>query len=86
MTKAETLKAQVIDLLTYLLNDKEADITSGIEEGIYQAEDNVNTLNAIEEGKQLVEQFKGYKPAIYIYVDGGNIQGASATEHLSFNL
>lgn len=83
MTNAQTLKTKIIFLLEQLLTDQEDEITSGIEEGLYKASENVETLQDIEDGKKLLEEFKNYKPEIYLYITGGNLQGISATENMT---
>lgn len=80
MTNAETLKANIISLLEEMLNEKEMDITSGVEEGIYDAEENKDTLAGIDLSRKMIEEFKFYQPKIYLYIEGGNLQGVSATE------
>lgn len=86
MTHAQKLKVNIIVLLNSLLDDQEEDITTGIEDGLYKADENVKNLQEIEDNRKLVAEFKAYQPAIYIYVSGGNTQGASATEDIIFNL
>ena len=84
-TNYENLRARLIEIYNRLLSDYEEDIESGIDETIYEEEDNVETRMFIEEAKKVIEDFTKYEPAIYIYIEGYNIQGISGTEKISIN-
>jgi hypothetical protein len=84
-TKFENLKNRFIEIYSTLLESYENDIENGIEEGIYKAEDNTETRAFIAEAKKVKEDFEKYSPSIYIYIEGGLIQGVSATEDISIN-
>lgn len=77
-TKLDELKAKVIAIARERLEEQREEINSGIEEGIYEEADNVETLAQIEENLKLVDAFEAEKADVYIFVEGGNIQGASA--------
>lgn len=85
-TKSELLKSSVLEIARKLLQDKENDIESGIEEGIYSAKDNIETRKFIADAKAVLSEFEKHQPAIYVMLEGGNIQGASATCDIDFNL
>lgn len=84
-TKAESLKNRVLEIARQLLNNYEEDIESGIEDGTYEANDNIETRKLIAEAKVIFDEFEQHQPAIYICVKGGNIQGASANCEIDFN-
>lgn len=84
-TNYENLRARLIEIYNKLLSDHEHDIESGIDENIYEEEDNIETRMFIEEAKKVIEDFTKYEPAIYIYIEGNNIQGISGTEKMSIN-
>lgn len=85
-TKAQQLKQYVIALALDLLTDQEQEIESGIEEGLYDREENKETLQRIEEQRKQIKEYENYQPAVFVFVEGGLIQGASGTENISFNL
>lgn len=85
-TKGELISDNLLEVAKELLRHYEEDIASGLEDGTYDKEDNVETLAFIAKAEKTIKDFEEYQPAIYLYVEGGNIQGASATESLSFNL
>jgi hypothetical protein len=85
-TKAEKLKAKIIAMLREYMDNDEEEKSSGVEEGIYDKEENDEYLAIIEQNKLLVDEFEQYHPSIYIYIEGGALQGASATEAMWFNL
>lgn len=84
-TNYENLRARLIEIYNKLLSDYEHDIESGIDENIYEEEHNIETRMFIEEAKKVIEDFTKYEPAIYIYIEGNNIQGISGTENISIN-
>lgn len=80
-TNFSKLKDELAERFSTLINDFETDIESGIKEGIYSEEDNVENRKFIKETKEMLEQFIKYHPAVYIYVEGGMVQGASVSEN-----
>jgi len=82
-TQNEQLKAKLIALAQELLNRYETDIESGIEDGTYEAEENIETRQFIAEGKQTIEQFNQQENQVLIFVEGGIVQGASATQKIN---
>lgn len=84
-TNYENLKAQLIDICNKLLTEYENDIETGIKEGIYDAEDNEDNRKFIKDAHKVIGEFTQYEPAIYIYIEGYNIQGISGTEKISVN-
>jgi hypothetical protein len=80
-TKSDELKQQIIDTLTRMVDDfeftNEDEITDGKNEGI---------KTQINETRELIERFKNDIPEIYIYVEGGNIQGISANQDVAVNI
>lgn len=82
----ETLKSRIIALLRGYIDDSYEDKRTGVDEGIYDKEENDKYFADIEEHRKLVEEFENYTPSVYVYVEGGNISGASATERITFNL
>lgn len=86
MTISETLRAKMIEITKDLLDKYEEDITTGLEDGTYKEADNVETLAYIEECKKVIAEFEQDRTAIYIYVSGGLVQGASATCKMSFDV
>lgn len=85
-TKFELLKKKILKIANELLDKEEADIESGVGEGIYDAEDNTDTLAAIEKQRQLLKTFEGQQPAIYLCIEGGNLQGISANCEIDVNV
>jgi hypothetical protein len=81
-TQYDSLKARVIELYKTLLEKFDNDIESGIDEGIYEEKENVETRALIEEATKIIEDFKKYQPVLYMYIEGGQIQGMSATENI----
>lgn len=79
-TKHEKAKSRFLEIFAELLNNYEEDIESGIEDGTYEEEDNVESRAMIKEGNELLEYFKTYQPSIYGYIQGGNLQGISVSE------
>lgn len=57
-TKNEELRLKVIQLVKTLLNDYETDIETGIEDGTYEAAENVDSRNFIKESKELIDAFE----------------------------
>lgn len=82
----ETLKSRIIALLRGYIDASYEDKRTGVDEGIYDKKESKKYFADIEEHRKLVEEFENYKPSVYVYVEGGNIQGASGTEHINFNL
>ena len=85
-TKATKLRSKVIKLFHVFLNTYAEDIESGIEEGIYKASENVESRALIAEARETIAEFEAYAPAVYVRVQGGLVQGASATEVIAFNI
>lgn len=85
-SRYQRLKGKVIRTYQELLDTYEEDIETGIQEGIYIASENVQTRKFIQKCKEVLAEFTAYQPCIYVFVEGGNIQGASATEPIGFNL
>lgn len=81
-TRYDELKANLISTFTALLIGYENDIESGIKEGIYVAEENIENRLLIKQSIEMIKEFQQYCPVIYMYVDGGQIQGMSATENI----
>ena len=81
-TKYESLKARLIKICQTLLEAFENDIESGIADGIYEKKDNRGNRKLIKEAKELIRDFSQYWPSIYMYVEGGQIQGISGTENI----
>jgi hypothetical protein len=82
ITQYDTLKENLIVAFTTLLSDFENDIESGINEGIYLEKDNVDNRVFIKNAKMILSDFKQYCPRVYMYTEGGQIQGMSATENV----
>lgn len=85
-TQYQDLKTRLTEIYNTLLNAFETDITPGLEDGTYEKEENTDNLALIEEAKQALTKFVEYRPEIYIYIEGGNIQGISATESIGVNI
>lgn len=84
--KFDELKASIIKNARQLIDDWESDIDSGIEEGIYEEEDNEDNYKRIEQMRKELDDFEAMDPAIYTYVEGGNIQGHSVNCRMSINV
>jgi hypothetical protein len=85
-TQNDLLKEKVISIAKKLLAEYKEDIETGIEERIYVAEDNVDNLKWIEQSEKEIDQFTAHVPNVYIFVEGGNIQGASADSSVFFQV
>lgn len=86
MTKQEILKVALIARFIDLVNEKINDIETGIEEGLYDREENAETLASLEEDLKLAEELTKAKSEIYAYISGGVLQGISATCKMGVNL
>lgn len=86
LTKSDLLKSRIIAGFSELLAIHKDDVESGISEGIYNANENVKTLRWIEKMEKAIDAFSKYKPTIYVYVEGGNVQGASADCGIQFEI
>lgn len=84
--KLDIAKEQIIDLLRRYIDNAEEEILTGISDGIYSKKDNKENLAAFKEQRKFISYFEQWVPSIYVYVEGGNIQGASATANINFNL
>ncbi len=85
-TSADKLKQQVLRIAGGLLTDLKEDIVTGVEDGLYEKNENVRRLQWIEKAFQALETFREFSPTIYICVEGGLVQGASADADLTVNL
>jgi len=72
-TNAEVLKARVLEIARTLLD-------------AFEEDENKENLAFIVEAKAKFDEFEKHQPAIYLYVEGGVLQGASATCEMDFNL
>lgn len=70
VTKAEGMKKQIIKMMNKLLNE-------------FEKNGKATDRMFIDHCKQKLREFKSYTPEIFIYVEGGNVQGASATEPMT---
>lgn len=82
VTHYDRLKSRLIKIYNTLHAAFEEDIESGIDDKIYEAKENIDNRNLIEEAKKVIEEFCRYQPAIYMYVEEGQVQGMSATENV----
>lgn len=86
-THIQHLRSSVVSNLIELADKEIEDIESGIEEGLYEKD--MANMDRLDELKMMIEdakQLRDYVPSIFVIVEGGNIQGASATEPITFNL
>lgn len=86
MTTQQQLKTEALKCANELLDAYETDIETGIDDGTYSAKDNKETRKFIAQCKDIFKKLESYTPAVYVYVEGGNIQGASGTEQIEFFL
>jgi hypothetical protein len=77
LTKGDELKQRVIQELTRMVNDFEFTNEDDMNDGIKQQ---------INETRELIEEFKNLTPEVFIFVQGGNIQGISANTDVSINI
>lgn len=85
-TVAEAKRARFLEIFEALLDSYEEDIESGLDEGIYEESENEETVSFIAEAREALEFQRRYRPEVYAYIEGGNLQGVSATEPVSFEL
>lgn len=85
-TKHDQLRARLLEITEQLLTDYENDIESGIEDGTYEEAENVDTRAFIAEAKDVIERSKNDLIEVLVFVEGGAIQGASATHSMEFTL
>lgn len=85
-TKHDQLRTRLLEISDQLLSDYENDIESGIEDGTYEEKENIETRAFIAEAKEVIEQSKNEVIEVLVFVEGGAIQGASATHSLEFTL
>lgn len=85
-TKRDELQKELLIALRDLIQEKREDIESGMGDGTYDdepdegKEDGHNTLllEHLDELDAAIDEFENEQPTIYIMVEGGNVQGASA--------
>lgn len=82
-TICEQKKARFFELFEIFYQAFDNDINSGLEDGTYEEKDNVENLALIDEAETLLEEMKEYTPEIYLYIEGGNLQGISGTEGIA---
>lgn len=85
-TLQDEKKARLIEMFNTLLDSYEEDIESGIEDEIYEADDNVETRKFIEDARTAIKEFEEYRPAIYILFEGNSYQGAHVSECVSIEV
>lgn len=85
-TKNDDLKKEIIDILNSLLDSYETDINSGVEDGTYEKKENTENLKWIDYCKDKIIKYTSSKPAVYVLVKGGLIQGASANQSIDFTV
>lgn len=85
-TKSAALKAEVLKIARQLLADYAEDIETGIDDGTYTKKENVKNRQFIADAEKTLNEFEKELPEVFVYVDGGVLQGASATVPLVFNL
>lgn len=85
-TKSQKLRDDIIATMEELLDKVEQEIVSGIEDGMYEEEENEEPLKRIAQSRRLLDKFKKDIPSIYIFVEGGNIQGISNNQPMSINI
>jgi hypothetical protein len=79
-------KAKFFEMFQSLLDSYETDITTGLEDGTYKESENVETQQFIKDCKAQLAIMQTYTPTVYAYIEGGNLQGVSATEAMEFKL
>ncbi len=77
-TKSDRLKEQIIRITRELLVALKEDIETGIQDGLYDKTHNRWRLKRIAKAEQAIDAFEAFVPSLYIYVEGGNIQGITA--------
>ncbi len=80
-TKAEQLKAKVLEAATYYMERTERYMKGFM--GQLEIEGDLEKIN---ECKELLKEFRDYTPKVYVYVEGGMVQGASGSEPIEFNI
>lgn len=85
-TRHDQLKARLLEIAEQLLTDYENDIESGISDGTYEEAENIDTRKFIAEAKEVIEQSKNEVIEVLVFVEGGMIQGASATNSMEFTV
>lgn len=83
-TIQDELKKHVLEIARSFVQSFEEDIESGIEEGTYKESENVETRKQIRDAYALFDAFEASKPDVYVLVEGGKIQGVSATCSVGF--
>lgn len=86
ITIAAAKRARFLELFDGLLSSYREDIETGIESSLYDPNENIETQAFIKECEDALAEQKEYRPAIYVYVEGGNVQGMSGTELIDVNL
>lgn len=86
-TKAQLLKSSLLSSVIELASAKIEDIETGIKEGLYEDDQaNKDELKRLNYLLKEAKDFEAYEPSIYIYVEGGNIQGISGSETIDVNI
>lgn len=85
-TNSDTLKERVLEIARELLRIFEEDIESGIEDGTYNEKENKDNRSFIAEAHEKFDAFEKDQPAVYVYSEGGKVQGASANCEMDFEI
>jgi hypothetical protein len=86
-TASMKLKAKILAILKDLLNNYADDLESGIDDGLYTNKaDNERNRQFVTKTEKLIEEFQKDQPVLYIYVEGGLIQGISSTVPIGLNI
>jgi hypothetical protein len=84
--KNDLLKKKIIEMTKQLLSDFKTDMESGVADGTYNKAENIQHLEWIAESEKEIAEFEAFNPTVYVFVEGGNIQGASADSEMNFEL
>lgn len=79
LTNNEKLNVAMLVMAKKLLKHYENDIESGIEDGIYDEDDNKETRAFIKRCKETFKEFSKQRECIFIHISGGNLQSIGAT-------
>lgn len=83
MEEFVTIPKKVYDILIYNADKYKEDLETGITEGIYEnSDENNNEIELLE----IAINTEPTKVDVFVFVEGGNIQGASATIPIGFEV
>lgn len=86
LPKAPQLKDEVLAAARELLRLYKLDIESGLEDGLYEKGENVESLAFIKRTEELLDMYEHFAPTTYVLLSGGMVQGAHANTQINIEV